>query len=411
MAYKFDKSMELFKRATKTIPMGLYGHFNPAVTIPGSYPYFITHAKGSRFWDVDGNEYIDYICAYGPMILGHANKKVDEAFAKQAKKSISTTPSSEIIVELAEKMVDTVDAADWAMFAKNGADTTSWAMYMARGFRNRDKMVLAGGGYHGTQPWSGSNHCGIAANDRDNIITIPFGDLAAFERVVAENKDEIAGVMMTPYHHPTFEHSVIPDASFWQGMRKICDANDIVLIIDDVRAGWRLDIAGSLHMFGVKPDITCFCKALANGYPISSIVGTEKMRQTASKVFHTGSYWNNSAEMAAAIACIDEMKAIDAVGICNARGDQLRNGLEASASAHGLQFKVTGPSAIPFIGFTNETNYKRCQLFCKELSLRGVYFLWHHNMFISAAHTEKDIDETLNKADECFKIVKNQFGC
>ncbi|HEY9160798.1 MAG TPA: aminotransferase class III-fold pyridoxal phosphate-dependent enzyme [Desulfomonilia bacterium] len=411
MSYTFDKSMEMFRRAVKVIPQGIYGHFNPATLIPGSSPYFISKAKGSRFWDIDGNEYIDYACAYGPMFLGYANDKVDEAFAKQARLGTSTTPPSTLLVELAEKMVDTIDFADWAMFAKNGADTTSWALVIARGFKKRDKIILCKGHYHGTQPWAGTNHTGISSTDRSQILMVNWGDVADFQRLVDENKGQVAGAMFMPYHHPVFEEQKLPAPGYWQAIRKICDDNDIILIIDDVRAGWRLDIKGSAHYFGFKPDLACYCKAIANGYPISAIVGSDKMRITASKTFQTGSYWNNSPEMAAAIACIDEMKAIDAAGICSERGLQLRNGLEQLAKDHGLQFKVTGPNALPFIHFTNETNFKRAQLFCKECLLNGVFFFWHHNMFLSAAHTEEDIRQTLDVADKAFKVVKEKFGC
>ncbi|MEA2102960.1 MAG: aminotransferase class III-fold pyridoxal phosphate-dependent enzyme [Thermodesulfobacteriota bacterium] len=410
MTYTFNKSMDLFKRATRVIPQGVYGHFNSATTIPGSYPYFITHAKGSHFWDVDGNEYIDYVCAYGPMILGYANKKVDEAFAKQAKKGTSTMPPSSLLVDMAEKMVETNDAADWAMFGKNGADTTSWATVLARGYLKRNKIILAKGGYHGTQPWSGSNHTGITAGDTSDIILVPWGDAEAFRKTVEENKGQIAGAMFTPHNHPVFAPSELPDPGYWPAMRKICDENDIVLIIDDVRAGWRLDIKGSAHLYGIKPDLACYCKAIANGYPISALTGNDKMRLVASKAFQTGSYWNNSPEMAAAIACIDEMKKIDAAAICKERGTQLKKGILERASAHGLQFESSGPVSMPFMRFSNETNFKRSQLFCKECSLHGVYFLWHHNMFISAAHTKEDIDKTLDVADAAFKVVKEQFG-
>jgi glutamate-1-semialdehyde 2,1-aminomutase len=411
MSYKFDKSMELFRRATKVIPQGIYGHFNPATTIPGSYPYFISKAKGPRFWDVDGNEYIDYVCAYGPMILGYAHDKVDEAFAKQAKEGTSTTPPTTLLIELAEKIVETIDFADWAMFAKNGADTTSWATVIARGYKKRDKIILCKGHYHGTQPWAGTNHTGISSTDRSQILMVNWGDVADFQRLVNENKDQVAGAMFTPYHHPVFEEQLLPEPGYWQAIRKICDENDIVLIVDDVRAGWRLDIKGSAHHFGFKPDLACYCKAIANGYPISAIVGSEKMKLTASKTFQTGSYWNNSPEMAAAIACIDEMNAIDAAGICRERGLQLKNGMEQLASGHGLSFKMSGPPSIPFMHFTNEHNFKRAQLFCKECSLNGVYFLWHHNMFLSAAHTEEDINKTLDVANKAFKAVKDQFDC
>ena len=410
MAYTFAKSRDLFVRANKVIPQGVYGHFNSATTVPGSYPYFISKAKGPRFWDVDGNEYIDYVCAYGPMILGYANDTVDKAFARQAKNGTATMPPSTLLIDLAERMVAVNDCADWAMFAKNGADTTSWALYIARGYRKRNKIILTKGGYHGTQPWAGSNHTGISPNDTKDIVLVPWGDPVAFQQAVEENKGQIAGAMFTPYHHPVFAHSQLPAPGFWNTIRRICDENEIVLIIDDVRAGWRLDLKGSAHLFGFKPDLACYCKAIANGYPISALVGSEKMKQTASKVFHTGSYWNNSPEMAAALACIDEMERIDAPRICRERGEQLREGLIARAQAHGLQFEASGPMAMPFIKFANETNFKRSQLFCKECSLRGVYFLWHHNMFISAAHTAKDIKQTLEVSDEAFKIVKKEFG-
>jgi glutamate-1-semialdehyde 2,1-aminomutase len=359
---------------------------------------------------VDGNEYIDYACAYGPMILGYAHDRVDEAFAAQARKGTATMPPSSLLIDLAEKMVEVNDCADWAVFAKNGADTTSWALVLARGYRRRNKIVLANGGYHGTQPWAGSNHTGISPADRADIILVPWGNLDAFRQVVDKNKKQIAGAMFTPYHHPVFGEQVLPADGYWQGMRRICDENDIVLIIDDVRAGWRLDIKGSAHYFGFKPDLACYCKAIANGYPISALVGTDKMRMVASKAFQTGSYWNNSPEMAAALACMDEMQKIDAAGICDARGLQLRRGLEECAAARGLQFKISGPNAIPFLHFTNEKNFRRAQLFCKECSLNGVFFFWHHNMFLSAAHTEDDIRKTIDVADRAFKTVKEHFG-
>ncbi|HPC86324.1 MAG TPA: aminotransferase class III-fold pyridoxal phosphate-dependent enzyme [Smithellaceae bacterium] len=410
MTYSFTQSKALFQRAAKVIPQGIYGHFNPATTVPGFYPYFISRAKGCRFWDVDGNEYIDYACAYGPMILGYAHERVDEAFARQAGNGTATMPPSTLLIDLAEKMVEVNDCADWAVFAKNGADTISWAVALARGYRKRDKIVLAHGAYHGTQPWAGTNHIGVLPADRADILMVPWGDANAFRRVVEENKNRIAGALFTPYHHPVFEPQVLPEPGFWQDMRRICEENDIVLIIDDVRAGWRLDIKGSAHYFGFRPDLACYCKAIANGYPISALVGTDRMRMVAAKAFQTGSYWNNAPEMAAALACIDEMQKIDAAAICDARGALLRRGLEERAAAHGLSFRMSGPNAIPFLHFTNESNFKRAQLFCRECSVRGVYFFWHHNLFLSAAHTEADIRQTLDVADQAFRIVKEQFG-
>ncbi|MCD6570805.1 MAG: aminotransferase class III-fold pyridoxal phosphate-dependent enzyme [Deltaproteobacteria bacterium] len=410
MAYTFEKSKELFARAAKVIPQGVYGHLTPVITVPGAYPYFIKKAKGAHFWDVDGNEYIDYICAYGPMILGYAHEKVDEAFAKQAKDGTSCTIASPLMIELAERIVNLNECADWALFAKNGADTTSLAVVLARAHTRRKKIVLAKGGYHGVQPWCVPSLVGVIPEDRQHIIMVEWGDLDEFKEVVKSYKDQIAGALFTPYHHPAFGDSELPKPGFWAEMRRICDDNGIVLIIDDVRAGWRLDLKGSGHYFGFKPDIACYCKAIANGYSISAIVGTEKLRLTAAKAYTTGSYWFNSPEMAAALACIDEMERIDAPAILRERGMALTNGLKELAGAHGLQVTISGPPAIPFMSFSNEEDFMRSQVFCAECSKNGVYFHPHHNWFISAAHTEEDIKKTLDVADKAFKVVKNQFG-
>jgi len=410
VTYTFARSMELFSRAAKVIPQGIPGHLTPVFTVPGSYPYFCSHAKGSRFVDVDGNEYIDYMCAYGPMILGYANEKVDEAYRVQAARGNCLSLANGLSVELAELIVDTVDCADWVMFAKNGADATSMAVMLARGYTGRDIVVLAEGGYHGTQSWAGTNHVGVTARDRADIVMVPWGDPDALRRVVGRHKGSVAGVMLTPYHHPVFEDQRLPDPGFWPEVRRICDEHGIVLILDDVRAGWRLDMKGSGHFFGIRPDLACYSKAMANGYPISALVGVERLRITASKAYFAGSFWCNAPEMAAAIACIEEMKRIDAPRIVSELGAKLTNGLAERARANGLEVVISGPPAIPFMRFASEKNFLRSQLFCGECAKRGVFFHPHHNWFVSAAHTEADIERTLEVADVCFGIVKDRFG-
>ncbi|MCU0577302.1 MAG: aminotransferase class III-fold pyridoxal phosphate-dependent enzyme [Desulfobacterota bacterium] len=410
MPYTFKKSLELFARAARVIPQGIPGHLTPVITVPGSYPYFAAKAKGCRFWDVDGNEFIDYMCGYGPMILGYAHEKVDEAYRKQARLGSCTSIATNLSVDLAEEITKTIDCADWVMFAKNGADATSMAVMLARGFTKRDKIVLAEEGYHGTQPWAGTNPVGITPTDRADILMVPWGDVNAFCEVMARHKGQVAGVMFTPYHHPVFADQRLPGPSYWPEMRRICDEHGIVLIIDDVRAGWRLDLRGSGHYFGIRPDLACYSKAMANGYAISALVGSERLRITASKAYFAGSFWCNAPEMAAAMACLEEMKAIDAPKVVKELGETLMKGLGERAAAHGLKVSITGPPAIPFMKFANETNFMRSQLFCGECASRGVFFHPHHNWFLSTAHTPQDIAQTLDAADEGFRVVKEKFG-
>ena len=410
MPYTFDKSLELFARAARFMPQGIYGHFTPVILVPGSYPYFVSRAKGCRFWDVDGNEFIDYMCAYGPMILGYANDKVDDAFRKQAGLGSCGSLATDLSVTLAERVNRTVDGADWVMFAKNGADATSMAIMMARGHTKRTKIVLAEDGYHGTQPWAGTNSVGITPSDRADIVMVPWGDIPAFRQVIERYKGQIAGVMFTPYHHPVFADQKLPGPSYWPEMRKICDEQGIVLIIDDVRAGWRLDLKGSAHYFGIRPDLACYSKGMANGYAISMLVGTDKLRITASKAYMTGSFWMNAPEMAAALVCFDEMERLDVVKLVRELGETLLSGLRERSEAYGLKLSITGPPAIPFVKFANETNFMRSQFFCGECAKRGVFFHPHHNWFLSAAHTQQDIAQTLDVADEAFRLTKEKFG-
>jgi glutamate-1-semialdehyde 2,1-aminomutase len=410
VSYSFKKSLDLFARAARVMPQGIYGHFTPVITVPGSYPYFVERAKGSHFWDVDGNEYIDYMCAYGPMLLGYANDKVDDAFRKQAGLGSCCSIATNLSVDLAERVTRTVDGADWVMFAKNGADATSMAIMLARGYKKRTKIVLAEEGYHGTQPWAGTNSVGITPSDRADIVMVPWGDLNAFREVITVHKDQVAGVMFTPYHHPVFADQKLPDPSFWPEMRRICDENDIVLIIDDVRAGWRLDLKGSAHFFGIRPDMACFSKGMANGYALSMLVGLEKLKITASKAYMTGSFWMNAPEMAAALVCLDEMESLNVTKVVKELGEALADGLRKLSEAHGLKLSITGPPAIPFMKFANESNFLRSQLFCGECAQRGIFFHPHHNWFLSAAHTMEDINKTLEVADTGFRIVKERFG-
>ncbi len=269
----YAASSEWFERATKVIPAGIYGHLGPAegCFMPvSSYPLFMDRADGAYFWDVDGNRFIDYMCAYGPNILGYNDPDVDAAALAQLKKGNCTIVPDTLMVELAELLVDTIAGADWAFFAKNGGDTTSLAIMTARAATARKKIVMFKGGYHGVAPWTQKlGYAGITEEDVSNNLTATFGDYASLERIVSENKGEIAALIATPYHHPISEDNITPPEGYWAKARELCTREGIVLIIDDVRAGFRLDVAGSAHYYGFEPDLQCYCKALANGWNIS----------------------------------------------------------------------------------------------------------------------------------------------
>ena len=410
--YSYKKSQELFRKATKVIPCGIYGHFSPAPLVPPTdYPFYAARAKGAKFWDIDGNEFIDYMCAYGPMVLGYAHPKVEEA-ARRANMSGSTLSApGPVMVELAEYLVDMVTIANWAFFAKNGGDVTNYAIMVARSATGRRKVVMFSGGYHGVQPWmQAPGHHGVQEEDYRDIIRIHWNRFEELEKAVSENPGQIAALISTPYHHPTFVDNEMPADGFWKKVETLCKKEGIVLILDDVRCGFRLDLRGSNEFFGFKPDLICFCKAIGNGHPISALVGTEALKAEVARVFHTGSYWYQSSPMAAALACLKELKRINAPKVIQAKGKKMLDGLVDIASGYGYTLKVTGSTAMPYLRITDDESLMLHQDWCAECTKRGAYFTSHHNWFVSAAHTDADIKKTWNIADEAFKVVKKKYS-
>ena len=406
--YSFARSQELFARADKVIPCGIYGHYSPASSVPPtSYPFYAQSAKGAHFTDVDGNDFIDYMCAYGPMVLGYNNKVVNDAAARQRKAGDTMGPPGPVMVELAERLVEMLPFAGWALFAKNGGDVTDYAVMVARAATGRDKMVAIEGGYHGVAAWmQGRGHHGVAAADVADFIRIPWNDAEAFARVLDENPGKVAGFIATPYHHPTFADSELPADGYWQRIRELCDRHGVVLIIDDVRCGFRLSLRGSHEYFGFTPDLACYCKALANGYPISALAGTAAMQAEAAKVFYTGSYWYQAVPMAAAIACLDELERLDAANLMQDYGRRLTEGMQRLAAQHGYDLKVTGVPSMPTLRLTDDPSLMLHQRFCSECTRRGAYFTSYHNWFMSCAHTRKDLERTLAIVDDAFAALE-----
>ena len=405
----YEKSRALFERATKVIPSGVYGHLGPAegCFIPvEAFPFFSERAKGSYFWDVDGNRFIDYMCAYGPNILGYNDEDVDEAAKRQMEKENCVTAPSSVMIEFAELLTDTVACADWAFFAKNGGDVTTLAVMSARAYTHRKKIVFFKGYYHGVAPWTQKvDYPGIIEEDVANNIYVKWNDYEALERVFEENKGEIAAVISQPYMHGNFIDNELPKEGFWAKVRKKCTEENTVLIVDDVRAGFRLDLKGSDHYFGFEADLICFCKALANGYNVSALCGKDFLKNTVSGMTYTGSYWMSAVPFAAGIACINKMKRLDLPKLLMQKGKTLTDGLAAAAKKNGYDLRVSGAPSLFYLRIANDDSLMTHQRFIAEMVKRGVYLTNHHNHFINHALSDGDIKETIDIAEEVFKIL------
>lgn len=409
---RYEKNVELFNKALNAIPTGIYGHLGPSngcFIPPSAYPFFCSNAKGAYFWDIDGNRFIDYMCAYGPNVLGYNDPDVEEAAIKQSEKGNCTTLPSSIIVDFADLMVDTIKMADWTFFAKNGGDVTSLALLVARAATGREKVILVKGGYHGVAPWTQKlGYPGITEADVSNNLFVKWNDYDEVEKLVNENKGKIACFMATPYHHPIFVDNEYPEKEYWKKIRKLCTDNGIVLAIDDVRCGFRLDITGSDNFFGFEADLMCFCKAIANGHNVSVLCGKDFLRDAVSNVTYTGSYWLSSVPFAAGIACIEKLKKINGPKLMQDIGKKLTDGLAKVGKDNGFDLKITGNPSMWYMRVTNDDSLMLHQEWIAECVKRGIFFTNHHNLFINCSITDTDIKDTLEVANEAFEVLRKR---
>jgi glutamate-1-semialdehyde 2,1-aminomutase len=403
---RYAQSEALLERARRVVPGGVYGHQAPRMVVPGAYPYFFERGEGCRIWDVDGNEYIDLMCSYGPIVLGHRHPKVEAAVQAQLQRGDCFNAPTRLWVELAERLVGLTPFADWAAFAKNGSDVCTWAVAIAREHTGRRKVVKADGAYHGAHAWCTPAPAGVTPEDTANVLTFPYNDLNGLRGVVAAHDGDVAAIIVSPFRHDAFHDQELPVEGFLPGIRRLCDEQGIVFILDDVRAGFRLHLGGSGERFGVRPDLACYAKALANGYPLSACVGRESLKTAAERVYFTGSYFTSAAPMAAALACLDELEASGAVAHMERVGSLLQRGLEAQAATHGVEITYSGPPALPFMSFKNDLKFARSRGFAAACATGGVYLAPYHNWFLSAAHGEKDIARILEVTDEAFAAVR-----
>jgi len=400
-----SRNEALVSRAQRVIPGGMWGHQN-AASLPPGYPQYFSHAKGCHLWDVDGNRYVDFVCSWGPIILGHCHEAVDEAARAQAARGDCLNGPGAVMVELAELFVATIAHADWVQFKKNGNDATTSAVTIARAGTGRRKILVARGSYHGSAPWCSPSVLGVTAEDRAHIIAFEYNDSESLARAAEQAKGDLAGIIVTAFRHDIGRDQELPDPEFARRARGICDEEEAALIVDDVRAGFRLHTGGSWETLGVRPDLSSWSKAISNGYALAALTGNERFRAPAAAVFSTGSFWTAAVAMAASVATIRALLRDDAVAHMTRLGERLRGGLDALSRRHGIAIRQTGPVQMPMLLIADDPDCRKGFAFCSAAIEQGVYFHPTHNMFLSAAHTEADIDQALEAAAHGFRAVQ-----
>ena len=407
--YSHEKSRAWFDRALKVIPSGVYGHQGPSegLFLPmEKWPLISSRAKGAYFWDMDDNRYLDLMCAYGPNVLGYNDPDIDAAAIAQLKVENCVTAPSYKMVECAELLVDTVACADWAYFMKNGTDATTFSVLCARAHTGKKKIFFLEGYYHGNDQWAMKvDFPGILPEDVANNRVIPWFDLNALQQAYDACNGDVAALIAQPYDHGNFADNRVANREYWRQVREFCDKHGMLLIIDDVRAGFRLDLAGSDHYYGFKADIICFCKALANGYNMSAACGGEHLKATASSLSFTGSYWMSAVPFAACIATLNKMKALDTPRLFRENGTKLTEGFKAAAAEHGFELVVSGEPALFYLRIANDNSLMLHQEWVAECVSRGLFIASHHNHFLNAAIGPGEIELATQIAEDAFAAV------
>jgi glutamate-1-semialdehyde 2,1-aminomutase len=398
---------QLRERASKVIPGGMYGH----QAAPGAaYPQFMRGGRGARIWDVDGNEYVDLMCSYGPVVLGHQHPRVEAAAAEQAARGDCQNGPGPVMVDLAELMVRTVRHADWAIFAKNGTDATTMCVTIARAQTGRSKILVAKGAYHGAAPWCTPRPAGTTPEDRANLGYYTYNDLASAQSAAAEAGADLAGILVSPFKHDAGYDQELVDPGFARGLRALCDATGAALILDDVRCGFRLHLGSSWEPTGVDPDLSAWSKAIANGRALAAVLGSDAFRRGAADIFVTGSFWFSAVPMAAAVATIGALRDEHAVENMRRMGTRLRDGILDQARSWDLAVRYTGPPAMPYLTFAGDEDHELAGVFAAQALRGGAYLHPRHNWFVSAAMTGDDLALALEAIDQAFAAVRKHLG-
>jgi glutamate-1-semialdehyde 2,1-aminomutase len=365
---KRDRQVELYHRALKTMPGGTDSNFRSW----GEDTVYVDRGKGGRVWDLDDNEFVDLRMGYGPVILGHADPRVDDYVNERMRRGVSFSLTSEDEVRACELIAEITGWVEMARMTVSGTEATMHLMRIARGYTGRTKIVKFEGQYHGVHDYA---LISVLPNDmdelgdRDNpvrlawgrgipeavtqtVIPVPYNDLGTLRRVFEAEGDDIAAVIIEPVLGNA--QGILPKEGFHQGVRAITKEFGALLIFDEVKTGFRMARGGAAEYFGIKPDLASFAKAIGNGYPAAAFGGSrEVMSMLPDKVSHGGTYAGNRVAASAAVATLSILKDGSVVEALKRRGESIQAGLASILDAKGLPYNFTGVPAMFGIMFTD----------------------------------------------------------
>ncbi len=432
----FPNSKRLYEEAKKYVPGG--GSSNVRVTQEHApFPILFRKGQGSKVWDVDGNEYIDYLLSYGALILGHCHPKIIEAVKNQLSDATMMGTTTELEISAAKKVCEMVPCADLVKFCSTGTEATMNAIRIARAYTGRDKIVKFEGHYHGHHDYvlysvvadpmlAGLEHApcklpwfpGVPDEVAKTVILASWNNLSLLERTLKKDAKDIAAVIMEPIM--ANNSIIVPNDGYLEGVRELTQKYDIVLIFDEVFTGFRVAKGGAQEYFGVTPDLACFSKALGGGVPIAAVAGAKDVMEMVipGKIGFAGTYNANPLSLSACLAVLKEISRNDGEALRRMRslGGKLTDGLQEILNSTGHDGIVQGVGAlfsILFTKLTKITNYRQwitCDLekfkqFRDLIMKKGIYL--HpdgmERVVLSTVHTNEDIEKTLVAAEDTLK--------
>ena len=411
------RSQELYARAQQLIPGGtqLLSR-RPSRYAAGVSPAYAERAQGARFWDVDGNEYIDWASGIGSIILGYADPVVDEAVRAQIGRGLTTSINHELEIELAEELVATIPCAEMVRYAKSGGEACAIAVRIVRGVTGRDRVLFCG--YHGWHDWylaanlgqeaalsahlfPGIEPIGVPRALEGTALPFPYGNLEALSDRLEAGRGEVAAIIMEPVR------SEPPLSGYLEGVRALATAHGAVLIFDEVSCGFRISHGGAQERFGVTPDIAVFAKSISNGYPMAAVVGQREVMEPAGQMFISSTYWSDALGLVAALTTLRELRRRGVSAQLHAYGEQLQRMLNEVAGETGLAVRCGGLSVHPTLQFETDNPTTRKQLttlYIQEMAKRGCH--GYASFYLNAAQGEAELAQLAAAAREVFPLLR-----
>lgn len=430
------RSNVLYQKAKKLTPGGV--HSNMRWVDP--HPIYFSKAKGSKIWDVDGNEYIDCIGNFGALILGHGDPDITKAVKQQLKTGLTASVENELTVEVAEKITQMIPCAEMVRFANSGTEAVMHAIQIARGYTQKERIVKAEGNYHGWYDYVNCSHGihaypkgewevptpipsseGLCSDLVEKTLVVPWNNLEEMEKVIDQFKDEIAAVIIEPVNYNI--GCALPQKGYLEGVRRLTEKNNIPLIFDEVITGFRVAPGGAQEFFNIVPDLATFGKAIANGFPLSAVAGKRKIMEVITpghrKVSYLGTYNAHQIALAAALVVLEKIKTGEVQKRLNQLTEKLLNGFKNTTEHYNMKVRMQGFRGKFQVYFTSQeivdwrtaqgVNKEMYKKFCDYMVENGI--LWSQSCIshngITSAHTEKDIDAILVTSREILeKMVK-----